>query len=321
LEMKHLVRASLVAAALALPSLQAQAAPTWAAGVNSGLYTNYEAQWRSTAACAAFGGCLAFNAANDPVGYQRIDPNIAGNVAAGDIFAGILSVQNIFSQSLGTDVWFQSAGDRFTGYFAQQVLSVVIEGGANAHISLVAPAVDPFGVLAAGEMFRLYSSNANPFENNGTTFDDIAKATGGTFWASLGLGTEGYAYTHTNLAALVNASNTESFSGLDLIVLGAGYNAGILSKVNDINENELGGVTAGFVCSAAELANPAIRCVDIVGTAELELNSAFPTGASPWIYRSNDPFELYKVPEPGTLGLLGIVLSLMGLGALRRRRS
>ena len=151
----------------------------------------------------------------------------------------------------------------------------------------------------------------------------IASATqGGVFWGSLGLATEGFAYTRTDLTVPVTSSNTEAFLALDMITQGPGYTAGLLNKVNDFNESLVGGTPtnpASQVCTAADIANPAVRCTDFVGTSEIEQNNGFGTGASPWQFASNDPFELNRIPEPGSLALLGVGLG--GLGFLRRRKT
>jgi len=318
------IRALAGAAAVALSFMgSASAGPTINAGGSSIFFNNYEILYRSEANCAAVpGSCLAENTTagnGDPAGYRRVDASIGGNVFAGDLFVGILNVQNIQDGSL-TDSYNSVAGNRFTGYFVQQVVSAT--GGVTGTITLGTAAVDPFGILAAGEMFRLYS-NMPGFTAGGTLASSIASATtGGTFWGSLGLGSEGYAYTLTNLTLPVNQSGTEAYLALDIMVKGPGYTAGDLRKINDFNEDIVGGTVANpsaQLCSLAEIATPGISCTDIVGTSEIEANSAFGTGASPWIFASNDPFELNKIPEPGSLALAG--LALLGVGALRRRKA
>ncbi|QID18727.1 PEP-CTERM sorting domain-containing protein [Nitrogeniibacter mangrovi] len=318
------VKHAMIAAAASLVVGSAFAAPVIEAGSNSIYYNNLENQYRTDAQCAAAGGCLAN--ADAPAGYQLVDPTIAGNVMVGDVFAGVLRVQNI-DHADGSS-WYQSGTDQFQGYFAQEVTGLSAAGSAAAQITFGTVASDPFGILAAGEMFRFYvDGGATAFTQttSGSVMDIINLATDGTLWASLGIAAGnngGFAYAIDDQTAPGTATTTESYLGLNLMLLGAAYNGGTLNLINDLNESLVGGVSASQICSPAEIANPAVNCTQFVATSEIEYNSSnvlLGNGASPFIFASNDPATINRVPEPATLSILG--LGLLGLAASRRRKA
>jgi len=310
---------TLLAAALAAVAGSAQAGPTFAQGSANQIYFNaLENIYRTDASCAANGNCLAFNAAQDPAGWRRIDPSTANSLAVGDVFAGIARVQNI------DPLWSSTPGDRFNAYLAQQITGFS-GAGANARLILGNPSTDPFGILAAGEQIRFYTGayTFNPIQAD-STFTMISGVTSGTFWGSLGLdGTKNtYSYSLTDLTLPGTQAKVENYEAWNLVTLGPSYSAGKLELVNDPNETIIGGnINPRLRCTAADLANPAVSCSDFAGTAEVEFNAnsiVAGTGNSNWIYVANDPLVLYRTPEPGSMALLG--LGLFGLAAGKRRR-
>jgi len=313
----------------AMLAASAYALPQWTPNtVNSISFNSYENQYRTDAACSA-APAFCLGAGTGPAGWQMVDPRITGNLAVGDVFAGVVEVYK--TQPSG---WLQSGTDQFTGYFSQVVVGLDATDPTKAVVQLgaiSAPAQDPFGVLNPGEMFRLYTDSSTQLQLAGVTVgQSISSATDGTIWGSLGLPTaESYAYTIDNLTlagADVNYTAKTQLA-LDIISTGASYNLFPIVKANSPSEAPQGGVSVNnlnlfgdkVTCTAAEIANTAdttVKCNDLVGDGDVKRN---PLSNSPWFYQVNDPLSISLLPEPGSLALAG--LALLGVGALRRRKA
>ncbi len=260
-----------------------------------------------------------------------IDMDDNNLVSDGDIFYGIMSMQNIMSG--GGETWAASNSgsvDSLSGIFMTQV-TAVFDGGAshiNGPIHIEMGAVDSgldLGTLtgygltnsdfsqadrAAGAVLNLYTDTNTGYQENGAgggptdagkIAADIAAATDGTLWGSLGI-EDGYWYSHapTDDPFALNAATIYSFSGLDFLINNTGYD---FMGANDPNEGE-SDLTVDMYADSKITENLQI----VGGPTNYTLH---------WAYKSDDPATLVVTPEPSTFILLGS--GLVGAALIRRK--
>jgi len=177
-----------------------------------------------------------------------IDNDQNGDISVGDILWGVLSVNQIVAPSApdgqtGPQIWPGVAPAEITGYFATEVVAVyppgspappnhlISAGSATVATIVLAPAVDPNGILAAGEVMRIYEGGAFNY-NDSTQGSALATATDGALLWSFGLG-GGYWYTLAPTAVPGSGDVGESYAGLHVII----DSGDLFGLVNDPNED------------------------------------------------------------------------------------
>lgn len=237
-----------------------------------------------------------------------LDKDGSGSVSIGDTFWGTVQLQQIKaptdpSGTGGGTIWFPGGGFgtvEVTGYFATDVTGILLPPfGAdpgNPTIVLGAPAIDPNGILAGGEVLRLFEDTAVDY-NDSTQALALATATDGTLHSSLGL-TGGYWYTVAPIVPPGSGDVGVSFAGLNYII-----SPFATVPVNDPNEGFSG------------------LSVDVFFNSEIGSLGNF-GGASSGTkmhFFSNDPAVYKPIPEPASMMLLG--MGLFGIAGLRRRKA
>jgi len=178
-----------------------------------------------------------------------IDEDSSGTISVGDIFWGVLQVNEIAAPTdqqgqTGPRIWPLSGVPpaEITGYFAIEVVATYVVGHPSnpffEDLIILGPAVDPNGILAPGEVIRIYEDTNFNF-NDSTQGSALASATDGTLLWSFGLGSGGgspggYWYTVAPVAPPGSGDVGESYAGLNVITAPPGDAFGL---VNDPNED------------------------------------------------------------------------------------
>jgi hypothetical protein len=249
-------------------------------------------------------------ALSDNSAEQFIDKDNNGVVTVGDVFRGILSIDNITGINPASPQVAIGAGtgyNELTGIF-QIVVTSAVADGTKWDFTFGA---DPASGFGSGVAVQLYDDAAQNFSRVGcaTTAICEATATGGTLWATLGLGANGFWTTD-------DASNTPNQG----FVLPFSTPLGDFSIALNFIDNFTGFSWSQVPC--LDLVSSTVTNVDVCGQGGILATGSGltpPQSATPYGIFNNVDFTVNRVPEPGALALVGLALGIGGLVSRRRR--
>ena len=242
-------------------------------------------------ACAAVGQASAAPVftmgVDNSIGFQSAINKTGGSaIAVGDLFYGVINIQTISS---GKTTWnannVSPSIDSFTGYLLASVTSIVSPSPGYYSVQLGVSSSDPNHVfstseLASGAMMKLYTDTTTPYTTGGSVATDIAHATDGTPWATLGFTGASNSWSMATSPLGIGAA----FGGLNIINNNTGLN---WNKVLDTNCTTPGGclVDMKFVATFNQSAGGAWQ-IDLNDPATMHPVSPVPLPAAAWLMGS-----------------------------------
>lgn len=273
------------------------------------------------------------NIFNGSTGVQKSSAiGAPAQAAVGDILAGILTVNSIYSDQLGTYSFLPSAGNQITGVFAQKVTAIV---GTTVYFAPVtAPDYAAIGSkftssidgtsfslpagwsFGSGEEFAFYNNSASIVTSGTTLAASEATAVGSSLLFSLGYSVDANPTTFSGDTGYFYASvNNTTGTATDLTAHG-----GLQFITNNTGSVFIAGAVDNTAIPAAQAVSVPLWIRSSISDNTNVTSTAL---VAPWNFISSDPAKATTlVPVPASvwtgLSMLGV---MGGFAALRRRKA